>query len=49
MDGRKLRKACVRLSLSTYTSIEYFMKLDIFDLSEAAEEVKGGMKSNGQK
>jgi len=40
-----LRKSCVRLSLSTYTSIDYFLDLDLYDLGEVAEEVKGAMES----
>ncbi|WP_276208378.1 hypothetical protein [Virgibacillus halodenitrificans] len=39
-----LRKACVRLSLSTYTGMDHFESLDIFELGEVAEEVKGAMK-----
>ncbi len=44
-----LRKSCVRLSLSTYTSIDHFLELDLFELGEVAEEVKGAMSKNGQK
>lgn len=49
MGGRQLRKACVRLSLSTHTSIDHFLQLDIYELSEVAEEVQEVRKKDGQK
>lgn len=42
-----LRRTCVRLSLSTYTGVNYFEDLDLYELGEIADEVKGAMKKNG--
>lgn len=38
-----LRKACVRLSIMTYSSLENFLNMDIFELGEIADEVKEAM------
>lgn len=35
-----LRRAAVRLGLNTFSSIEFFLKLSIIELSEIAEEVQ---------
>lgn len=39
VDGRTLRKVCVRLSLSTFTSIEYFETLRPDDLRNVIDDI----------
>lgn len=44
IDGRMLRKACVRLSLATFSSMELFLKMDIYELSETIDELREANK-----
>lgn len=39
-----LRKLCIRLSLSTFTSIEHFKQLTVTELAEVIDEVKEANK-----
>ena len=44
-DGKLLKKMAVRLALSSFTSIEFFIKFPILELFEIAEEIK---EANGK-
>ena len=44
IDGRELRKVCVRLSILTFSDMENFMNLDLFELNELVTDVSEVVK-----
>lgn len=40
-----LRKLCIRLSISLKTSMDYFVKMNIFELTETIEDAEAVMKT----
>ncbi|WP_335483325.1 hypothetical protein [Bacillus sp. JJ1773] len=39
-----LRKTCIRLSISLKTSMDYFMKLTLYELGETIKDAEAVMK-----